>query len=167
MWVFFFYNHGKFWSISLRQKVMFKPFSLKSINYYIHWFLGDLLKIDENKTNKINSLASYLSNRKHSFKVYTLVYFICLTSNFLISTGQLILILNMIGDSIFNFSLFLKDQSQSDHLIFEVFPTEIVCELCKVVASGQKGMLIIHIWSESNLVSFEIPEVLNTFSGSS
>ena len=94
-------------------------------------------------TVKINSLASYLSDRKHSFKIYTLVYFFCLVLNFLNCIVQLYLITNIIGDSIFDFSLMFKDQIQSNHMIFDVFPTNIICDFLKdVKSSSEKGMYV-------------------------
>ena len=49
----------------------------------------------------------------------------------------------MIGDSIFDFSLMFKDQIQSNHMIFDVFPTNIICDFLKdVKSSSEKGMYV-------------------------
>ena len=84
-------------------------------------------------------MATYLLDRKNSFKVYTLVYIFCQFLNLTNNFGQIYFMTKFVGDSIFQFSLILKDQNTSKHLIFDIFPTQILCHLEKAGSSGGKG----------------------------
>ena len=105
----------------------------------IVFLLGHLLKIDDSSKERIVFLASYMSDRKNSFKFYTLMYIFCQFLNFLNTILQIYIIIYFTGDAILDFSLIFKNQFISNHVIFDVFPTQIICLLQKYGSAGAIG----------------------------